>query len=93
MIAQVLVGSYISVAGAFLGLQRPVRASLFGILMIIWGLGKEIMTRKQEQEYKDNISFCYPTLAIALVSAFLSIRGDVRRILRTRRTYSKPKYA
>lgn len=93
---QVLAGSYFSVAGAFLGLLKSGRVSLFGILLILWGLAKEIMIAKQQHAFKDHtnkaIYIYYPTISIALVSAFLSVRGDVRRILRTRNTKLKAKY-
>lgn len=77
---QVLVGSYISVAGAFLGLIKPGRMSFYGVLLILWGLVKEIMLRKSASS---NLIYIYPAMSIAVCSAFLSIAKDVRRIIRS----------
>ncbi|KAF9624385.1 hypothetical protein IFM89_010773, partial [Coptis chinensis] len=37
----VLAGSYFSVAGALVGLLKPSTMSMFGTLLVIWGLVKE----------------------------------------------------
>lgn len=76
---QVLVGSYLSVAGAFLGLIRPGRMSLFGMLLIVWGLVREIFSRKSTST---DLIYMYPAISFPLFAAFLSITRDVRRIIR-----------
>jgi hypothetical protein len=42
----VLAGSYFAVAGAFVALLKPGRMSMFGTLLIVWGLVKEILLAK-----------------------------------------------
>ncbi|KAM1060546.1 hypothetical protein FF1_025096 [Malus domestica] len=76
---EVLVGSYLSVAGAFLGLIRPGRMSLFGMLLIVWGLVREIFSSKSTST---DLIYMYPAILFALFAAFLSITRDVRRIIR-----------
>ncbi|OIT05071.1 PREDICTED: uncharacterized protein LOC109223857 [Nicotiana attenuata] len=78
---EVIVGSYLSVAGAFLGLMKSGRFSLIGILLITWGLDKQVLFRNS------NSVVIYPTMLIALLSAFFSIRTDVTKLIR----FSKPK--
>ncbi|XVF26607.1 hypothetical protein REPUB_Repub14bG0033200 [Reevesia pubescens] len=40
---EILAGSYLSVVGAFTGLLRHGRMSLFGMVLIIWGILSEII--------------------------------------------------
>jgi len=79
---ELLAGSYLSVAGAILGLIKPRRLSLFGTLLILWGLVREAM-RKSADRYLTEAIYIYPTMLIAVVFAFLSIRKDVRKIVRS----------
>ncbi|XP_059303580.1 uncharacterized protein LOC132055656 [Lycium ferocissimum] len=78
---EVIVGSYLSVAGALLGLLKSGRFSLIGILLITWGLDKQVLFRNSTSVV------IYPTMLIALLSAFFSIRADVTKLIR----FSKPK--
>ncbi|XP_054784828.1 uncharacterized protein LOC129291484 [Prosopis cineraria] len=79
---EVLAGSYLSVGGAIMGLIKPGRMGLFGILLVIWGLIREsIMFQSGLDEAK--AAHIGPAMWVALVSAFLSIRKDVRKIIRT----------
>ena len=80
---QLLAGSYLSVAGAILGLIKPRRLSLFGTLLILWGLVREAIMRKSADRYLMEAIYIYPTMLIAVVFAFLSIRKDVRKIVRS----------
>ncbi|KAA8540472.1 hypothetical protein F0562_024609 [Nyssa sinensis] len=82
---EVLVGSYFSVAGALLGLLKSGRVSLFGTLLILWGLAKEVILRKHagRAHSKAKAVHIYPAMSLAVVSAFFSIRGDVRKIIRS----------
>ncbi|KAJ9692617.1 hypothetical protein PVL29_011606 [Vitis rotundifolia] len=80
---QVLAGSYFSVAGAFLGLLKYGRVSLFGMLIIIWGLVKEVILRKPANTSPLKSVYMYPAMSIAVVCAFSSIRRDVRRLMRS----------
>ncbi|GLU22116.1 hypothetical protein SLE2022_382120 [Rubroshorea leprosula] len=80
---EVLVGSYLSIAGAFFGLIRPARVSLFGTLLLIWGLLKEMFSSRN---YANGIIprravYINPTMFLAVVCAFLSIRKDVRKLI------------
>lgn len=72
-----------SVAGTLLGLMKRGRMSLFGILLVIWGLVREIFLRKSANELTAKDIYIYPAMAIALVSAFMSVRKDVRKIIRS----------
>ncbi|XP_049393572.1 uncharacterized protein LOC125857954 [Solanum stenotomum] len=73
---EVIVGSYLSVAGALLGLMKSGRFSLIGILLITWGLGNQVLFRNSASVV------IYPTMLIALLSAFFSIRADVTKMIR-----------
>ncbi|KAM5578835.1 hypothetical protein ABKV19_008913 [Rosa sericea] len=77
---EVLVGSYLSVAGAFCGLIKPWRMSFYGVLLILWGLVKEIILSKSASP---NLIYIHPAMSIAVCSAFLSLAKDVRRIIRS----------
>lgn len=66
---QVLAGSYFSVAGALVGLINPGRMTLFGTLLIVWGLVKEGVLGK----VANADLYVYPTILVALVCAFSSI--------------------
>ncbi|XP_052176251.1 uncharacterized protein LOC127790687 isoform X2 [Diospyros lotus] len=73
---EVYVGSYLAVGGALLGALRPGgRMSLGGTLLVVWGLSKELFLGR------NGVSL-YPTLFIAPILAFLSIRRDVRKLIR-----------
>ncbi|XP_019154022.1 PREDICTED: uncharacterized protein LOC109150546 [Ipomoea nil] len=79
---EVLAGSYFSVAGAFIGIIKAGRMSMFGTLLIIWGLVKEGILNKQANPDPTRTVFVYPTMLIALVCAFLSVKYDVKRVMR-----------
>nr|GMC77681.1 uncharacterized protein LOC109146951 isoform X1 [Ipomoea batatas] len=86
---EILAGSYLCVAGAVLGvIKKSGRLSLFGLLLIIWGV------KKQEIFGKDasRSVLIFPTMFVALVSAFFSIRKDVRKLFRTLGIFSKRKH-
>ncbi|PON50979.1 tail fiber [Parasponia andersonii] len=83
---EVLAGSYLSVVGAFVGLVKPGRKSLFGTLLVVWGLAREVILRKSAYVYYGKDIYIHPAMSIALVSAFLSIRKDVRKIFRSRKS-------
>ncbi|XP_061365095.1 uncharacterized protein LOC133308481 [Gastrolobium bilobum] len=79
---EVLAGSYLSVGGAITGLIKPGRMSLFGILILMWGLIRELIMGKSGFSNAKGIHI-YPAMYIALVSAFFSIRKDVRKLIRS----------
>ncbi|KAK4395307.1 hypothetical protein Sango_1685000 [Sesamum angolense] len=43
---EVIAGSYLCVAGALLGLVKRGRLSLFGLILILWGISRERDVRK-----------------------------------------------
>lgn len=55
---------------------------MFGTLLIIWGLVKEGILNKQANPDPTRAVFVYPTMLIALVCAFLSVKYDVKRVMR-----------
>ncbi|CAN4088483.1 unnamed protein product [Withania somnifera] len=73
---EVIGGSFLSVAGAVLGLMKSGRFSLIGILLITWGLDKQVLFRNSTS------LVIYPTMLIALLSAFFSVRADVTKLIR-----------
>ncbi|XP_057418222.1 uncharacterized protein LOC130712405 [Lotus japonicus] len=75
---EVLAGSYLAVGGAIAGLIKPGRMSLFGILLLMWGL---IMGKSGFSH--DTGIHIYPAMYVVLLSAFFSIRRDVRKIIRS----------
>lgn len=93
---EVLAGSYLAIAGAMIGLYRSRRLGFFGMILLIWGLSKEPHFNKRHEvfkNYKNAISVYYPTMSITVVSAFLSIRNDVRKIVSCFKwSFSKSKY-
>jgi hypothetical protein len=80
---QVLAGCYLSIAGAILGVIKRSRMSLIATLLILWGLVKEATTRKSSDTNPMKPIDIYPTMSVALLSAFLSIRRDVRKLVRS----------
>lgn len=80
---EVLAGSYFCVAGSLIGLLKPGRMSMFGTLLIIWGLVKEGILGKSENTDPATAVFVYPTMLIAVVCAFLSVKYDIKKAVRS----------
>lgn len=80
---EVLAGSYFSVAGAIIGILKPGRMSMFGTLLIIWGLVKEGFLGKPASTDPSKTVFVYPTMLVALVCAFASVKYDVKKVVRS----------
>ncbi|XP_021853440.2 uncharacterized protein [Spinacia oleracea] len=76
---EILAGSYFCVFGAILGLLKYNRLSLFGMLLLIWGLIKEIMNQKSSC----SVQVSPFMLLVALFTALSSIKSDVRIIIRS----------
>ncbi|GAB2233512.1 hypothetical protein Droror1_Dr00002736 [Drosera rotundifolia] len=89
---EVLSGSYFAVAGAFIGLLKPGRMSMFGTLLIIWGLVKEGFLGKPVNVDPSRSVYVYPTMFIALICSFASVKYDVKKAMRTNaaRPVAKP---
>lgn len=88
---EVVVGSYFAVAGALVGLFKPGRMSLFGILFILWGVLKEgIFERPAGVESSVTSAHASPVLLIALALAGLGIRYDLRKVERLTRPLARP---
>ncbi|GMI93885.1 hypothetical protein like AT5G11280 [Hibiscus trionum] len=78
---EIVAGSYLSVVGAFVGLWRRGRMSLFGTMLIMWGLLREnILGQFHGMFHTKSIQMC-PMLVVAVVCAFLSIKKDVRKLI------------
>lgn len=69
-------------AGSLLGIIRPGRMSLIGILITIWGFIREILFREYAKMNPKTSFSVYPAMSIAVLCACLSIRKDVRKLLR-----------
>ncbi|KAJ6704237.1 TAIL FIBER [Salix viminalis] len=93
---EILAGSYLTVAGAVLGLVRPGRMSLFGTLLILWGFVREVILKNSaNMNPARSIQINAVTMHIALLCAFLTIRKDVGRLIRccrTRRGAKPPRF-
>ncbi|KAI7987909.1 hypothetical protein LOK49_LG13G02563 [Camellia lanceoleosa] len=81
---EVLAGSYFSVAGAVIGILKPGRMSMFGTLLVIWGLVKEGILGKPVNTDPTKSIFVYPTMFIAMVCAFSSVKYDVKKVEKCR---------
>lgn len=77
---EVLAGSYFSVAGAFVGLLKPGRMSMFGSLLVIWGLVKEGILGKPVNTDPAKAVYVYPTMIIAMICAFSSVKYDLKKV-------------
>ncbi|KAI3454190.1 hypothetical protein Pfo_010853 [Paulownia fortunei] len=80
---EVLAGSYFSVAGSLIGIIKPGRMSMFGTLLVIWGLVKEGILGKPVNTDPAKAVFVYPTMLIALLCAFLSVKYDMKKVVRS----------
>ncbi|KDP33616.1 hypothetical protein JCGZ_07187 [Jatropha curcas] len=80
---EVLAGSYFSVAGAVVGLLKPGRMSMFGTLLVIWGLVKEGILGKPANTDPAKAVYVYPTMLLALICAFSSVKYDVKKAVRS----------
>ncbi|XP_074286437.1 uncharacterized protein LOC141611727 [Silene latifolia] len=89
---EVLAGSYFSVAGALIGILKPGRMSMFGTLLIVWGLVKEgLLSRPANPDGAQSI-YVYPSMLLALICAFASVKYDIKKAIRnqTARPVAKP---
>ncbi|KAJ6846525.1 uncharacterized protein M6B38_281960 [Iris pallida] len=76
---EVLAGSYFAVAGAFIGLINPGRMSMFGTLLVVWGLVKEGMLGKPVNTDPTKNVYVYPTMLVAIISAISSINYNLKK--------------
>ncbi|OIT33920.1 PREDICTED: uncharacterized protein LOC109205379 [Nicotiana attenuata] len=79
---EVLAGSYFSVAGALIGILKPGRMSMFGTLLVVWGLIKEGILNKPTKVDPAKAVYVYPTMLLALVCSFLSVKYDIKKVTR-----------
>ncbi|KAK2392163.1 hypothetical protein P8452_29113 [Trifolium repens] len=77
---EVLAGSYFSVAGALVGILKPGRMSVFGSLLVIWGLVKEGILGKPVNNDPAKAVYVYPTMVFAMICAFLSVKYDMKKV-------------
>ena len=75
-----------------MGLLKPGRMSMFGTLLIIWGLVKEGILGKPVNTDPSKAVYVYPTMLIALICAFSSVKYDVKKAVRSApaRSTAKP---
>ncbi|KAG5541371.1 hypothetical protein RHGRI_021266 [Rhododendron griersonianum] len=77
---EILVGSIFSVFGALTSI-RPGRTSMLGSSLITWGILRETLYAVYARRRIE--VFTFPTLLIATLLAFLSIKSDVRYLIRS----------
>lgn len=80
---EVLAGSYFSVAGALVGILKPGRMSMFGTLLILWGLVKEGILGKPTNTDPAKAVYVYPTILLAVLCAFSAVKYDVKKVVRS----------
>ncbi|CAN7123731.1 unnamed protein product [Brassica rapa subsp. narinosa] len=80
---EVFAGCCLCLLGALLSIFKPRRLTFIGTLLIYWGLLRDILLFNSSARV-------YPTLFLASLSAFLSIRSDVRKIIQCSSSTSKP---
>uniref|UniRef100_A0A803LEE8 Uncharacterized protein n=1 Tax=Chenopodium quinoa TaxID=63459 RepID=A0A803LEE8_CHEQI len=80
---RILAGSYFCVVGGILGLLKNGRLSLFGSLLLIWGLFKEIMRQKSTCLDTCQTVQVSPIMLVALFTALSSIKSDVRAVVKS----------
>lgn len=62
---------------------KPGRMSLFGTLLIVWGLVKEgILNRPEKITDPEKMVYVYPTILVATICAFASVKYDVKKAIR-----------
>ncbi|XP_022953288.1 uncharacterized protein LOC111455879 [Cucurbita moschata] len=88
---EVIAGSYLAVGGAMMGMVRPGsgRMSLFGCLVAMWGI---VWRKSAYYDHNKQYSRVYPTMFLAVLLAFLSVRKDVRRIVRCVKAQGNPSW-
>ncbi|KAL8503767.1 hypothetical protein ACS0TY_022475 [Phlomoides rotata] len=79
---EVLAGSYFSVAGSLIGILKPGKMSIFGTLLVVWGLVKEGILGKPVNTEPVKAVFVYPTMLVAVLCALLSVKYDIKRVAR-----------
>ncbi|KAL1562286.1 hypothetical protein AAHA92_04878 [Salvia divinorum] len=87
---EVLAGSYFCVAGSLVGLLKQGRMNMFGTLLVIWGLLKEGILGKPPNTDPKKAVFVYPTMMIALLCAFLSVKYNLKKAAAARTTVTQP---
>ncbi|KAI0522880.1 uncharacterized protein LOC110116040 [Dendrobium catenatum] len=80
---EVLAGSYFAVAGGIIGILNPGRMSMFGTLLVVWGLVKEGILGKPVATDPEKAVYVYPTMVIALICAVCSVKSNPRKASRT----------
>ncbi|XP_020105543.1 uncharacterized protein LOC109722070 isoform X2 [Ananas comosus] len=88
---EILAGSYFCVAGALVGVVNPGRMTLFGTLLVVWGLVKEGILGKPANTDPAKAVYVYPTILIALVCAFSSITYSIKKAARSTQPVSVAK--
>ncbi|XP_020592682.1 uncharacterized protein LOC110033137 [Phalaenopsis equestris] len=80
---EVLAGSYFAVAGSLIGILNPGRMSMFGTLLLVWGLVKEGMLGKPATTDPEKRVYVYPTMVVALICAVCSVKSTARKASRS----------
>lgn len=70
--------------GSFVGLVKPGRMTMFGTLLLVWGLVKEGILSKPVNAEPAKAICVYPTMFIALVCTLSSMKYDVKKAIRNR---------
>ncbi|ONK59532.1 uncharacterized protein A4U43_C08F7390 [Asparagus officinalis] len=79
---EVLCGSYFAVAGALIGVINPGRMSMFGTLLIVWGLVKEGFLGKPANTNPATAVYVSPAMVLAIISAVFSVRYNLKKAVK-----------
>ncbi|KAH6758755.1 hypothetical protein C2S51_018990 [Perilla frutescens var. frutescens] len=74
---EVIAGSCLSVAGALLGVVKSGRMSYLGLILIIWGIMREMFASGSTKA-----PCLFPQLIITMVIAIFSVRRDVTKLIK-----------
>lgn len=69
-------------AGSLTGILKPGKMSMFGTLLVIWGLVKEGILGKPVNTDPAKAVFVYPSMLVAVLCAFLSVKYDIKTVAR-----------
>ncbi|XP_002974884.2 uncharacterized protein LOC9636910 [Selaginella moellendorffii] len=75
---EVIAGSYFAVAGALVGVFKHGRMSMFGMLLIAWGLIKEGILHKNPSSGSQ--VHANPAFIVAVALGFLSVKYDFQKV-------------
>ncbi|TQD88413.1 hypothetical protein C1H46_026009 [Malus baccata] len=78
-LGSIFILNYFAVAGALVGILKRGRMNMFGMLLVLWGLIKEGILGKPVNTDPTKAVFVYPTMLIAVIAAFSSVKYNMKK--------------